>query len=294
MSDLKRATKFNPDMMSSDPRREVFAEIERLNLQQQVLELEEDGYAVVEGVLDEGTLQRARQSILNQLERKVGFRPDPESFDGELPLAHFLLFEDPVFEEILMNETMLALASYLLGRSFHLSSMTSHARGPKNAYLKFHSDTPGLVPYSPHSIVANCNFALVDYTKEAGCLSIVPRSHSLCRQPVRGEGDPYKNPHAKPIEVPAGSMILYHGNTWHGAYRRDIPGIRMNLAVYMCRNHVVTQELIRESVTPEMLARNNERFAQLCGQNQFNGWRAEGPDPDRAPLAALGARNRFG
>ena len=293
MSDLKPATDIAFDLMSTDPRREVFAEIERLNLQQQVLELEEYGYTVVERLLDEGTLQRARQSILNQLERKVGFRPDPDSFDGELPLAHFLLFEDPVFEEILMNETMLALSSYLLGRSFHLSSMTCHARGPKNAYLKFHSDTPGPVPYSPHSIVANCNFALVDYTKEAGCISIVPRSHSLCRQPVSGEGDPYRNPHAKPIEVPAGSMILYHGNTWHGAYRRDIPGIRMNLAVYMCRNHVVPQELIRESVTPEMLSRNDERFAQLCGQNQYNGWREEGPDVDRT-ATILGAANRFG
>ena len=77
---------------------------------------------------------------------------------------------------------------------------------------------------------------------------------------------------------------------WHGAYRREVPGIRMNLAILLCRNHISTQELIRESVTPEMLARNNERFAMLCGQYLFNGWRWEGPELHRDPAraAALG------
>ena len=102
----------------SDPRRDVFAEVERLGLHQNVLNLEEYGYTVIERVLDEGTLERARHAILNQLERKHGSRPDLDTFEGQLPLGHFLLFEDPVFEEILMNEKLLALATYLLGQSF--------------------------------------------------------------------------------------------------------------------------------------------------------------------------------
>ena len=266
------------DTPRADPSREVFAEIDRLGLHQSLLSLDEHGYTVIERVLDETTLERARNAILNQLERKSGSRPDLDAFEGEVPLGHFLLFEDPVFEEILMNEKMLALSTYLLGKSFVLSSMTCHARGPANQHLPLHSDSPGAQPYSDVGVVANCNFALVDYTKEAGCISIVPGSHAWRRQPMPLENDPYTNPEAKPIEAPAGSLILYHANTWHGAYRREIPGVRLNLAVFMCRDHIHTQELIRESVTPEMLARNNERFAQLCGQNIMNGWREGGPD----------------
>jgi hypothetical protein len=58
----------------------------------------------------------------------------------------------------------------------------------------------------------------------------------------------------------------------------------MNLAITMVRNHLSTQEFVRESVTPEMLARNNQRFATLCGQHQFNGWREEGPGFGRDPV----------
>ena len=287
------------DKLPPNPRREVFADLERLNLQSNVMELEENGYTVIERLLDDDTVGRAQQAILDQLERKTGSRPDLETFDGELPLAYFLLFEKPVFEEILMNERMLALSSYLLGQSFLLSSMICHARGPKNNHMPLHSDTPGPYPFTAQSNVANCNFALVDYKKETGCIAIVPRTQDLCRPPTGSETDVYNNPFAKAIEVPAGSMILYHSNTWHGAYRRKVPGIRLNLAVLMCRNHISTQEFIRESVTPEMLERNDERFAMLCGQYLFNGWREEGPDlgRDAARLAALGKAQldfRFG
>ena len=277
-------------MTRPDPRREVFADIERLNLQSNVMELEENGYTVIERLLDDDTVGRAQQAILDQLERKTGSRPDLETFDGELPLVYFLLFKNPVFEEILMNERMLALSTYLLGQSFLLSSMICHARGPKNPHMGLHADTPGPQPYPVPGIMANCNIALVDYTKEKGCIAIVPRTHGLSRPPNGSESDIYKNPFAKAIEVPAGSMILYHGNAWHGAYRREVPGIRMNLAIAMVRNHLSTQEFIRESVTPEMLERNNGRFAMLCGQYLFNGWREEGPDFGRDParVAALG------
>ena len=134
-------------MTRPDPRREVFADIERLNLQSNVMELEENGYTVIERLLDDDTVGRAQQAILDQLERKTGSRPDLETFDGELPLVYFLLFKNPVFEEILMNERMLALSTYLLGQSFLLSSMICHARGPKNANMALHADTPGPQPY---------------------------------------------------------------------------------------------------------------------------------------------------
>jgi hypothetical protein len=136
-----------------------------------VLDLEQSGYTVIERLLHEDTVSRAQQAILHQIERKSGTRPDLDTFTGTTPLVHFLLFEDPVFEEILMNETMLALPSYLLvGQSLQLYSMTSHARGPENANLNLQVDTPGPAPLPQNSIVANCNFALVDCTQHTGCV----------------------------------------------------------------------------------------------------------------------------
>ena len=261
------------------PRTEVFAEIDRLGLNDNVIELESEGYTIVPSLLDTDTVARAQAAILDQIERKTGSRPNLKTYDGpQLPLAHFLLFEDEIFEQILMNEVMLALMTYLLGQSLTISSMTSHVRAPNNPHLPLHCDTPGPTPFRSESIVANCNFAFEDYTKENGCLAIIPGTHRLGRNPTPDEGNPHTNPFVVPVEVPIGSAIVYHGNTWHGAFKREVPGVRLNLAVYMARNYITRQERIKENVTPEMIERNGERFARLCSQFEFNGYEEDGPD----------------
>ena len=95
-----------------------------------------------------------------------------------------------------------------------------------------------------------------------------------------------RNPHAVPVEVPAGTAIVWHGNTWHGSFPRKMPGLRINLAAYYCRQYMVPQELYGRDVPDEILDRHrrDSRLAQLLGLNHFNGWQDEGPDLD----------NRFG
>ncbi len=69
-----------------------------------------------------------------------------------------------------------------------------------------------------------------DYTKENGAFCIVPGSHKLCRHPKPGEGVE----DAIPVEAPAGSAIVFHGNVWHGAFPRLTPGIRLSVNTYYC------------------------------------------------------------
>ena len=95
-------------------------------------------------------------------------------------------------------------------------------------------------------------------------------------------------------------MILYHSNAVARRLSSGCAGYSNEPGdLRWCRNHFSTQEFIRESVTPEMLERNNGRFAMLCGQYLFNGWREQGPDFGRDParVAALGKAQfdpRFG
>jgi ectoine hydroxylase-related dioxygenase (phytanoyl-CoA dioxygenase family) len=152
--------------------------------------------------------------------------------------------------------------------------------------LLLHSDTANGVPapFSAYSHVANCNYALTDYTEAGGALAMVPGSHRLHRQPTRWEvnlAGNERNPHAIPIEVPAGSAVIWHGNTWHGSFPRRIPGVRVNLATYFCRQYMAPQEIYADSAeAAEVVARHgrDSRMAQLLGFNHFNGWREEGPD----------------
>ena len=265
----------------------IYAEIRALGLETNLAELEAFGFTVIENALSPELTARLREAVLAAAEQRFGRKLDLEGETQlrEVELASYLLYKDPVFEAAVLNPGPLALITYLLGYSCWLSSLTSHVKGPGEVGLLLHSDTANGVPapFSAYSHVANCNYALTDYTEAGGCLAVVPGSHRLHRQPTKWEVDlagNERNPHAIPIEVPAGSAIVWHGNTWHGSFPRRLPGLRVNLATYFCRQYMAPQEIYGDSVPDELLARHgrDSRMAQLLGLNHFNGWRDEGPD----------------
>lgn len=274
---------------------DLYRTIRDLGLETNIAELDAFGFTVIEGALSPALTDRTREAIVAVAERRLGRSVDIESDNSPdlsgVELQHFLLFEDPVFEECLLNEGPLAVMTYLLGQSMKLSSMTSHFKGPGGTELPLHSDTGNgqPAPYSAYSHVANVNYALTDYTQEGGCLAIVPGSHRQHRQPIRDEmglggglfgEEAAANPGAIPIECPAGSAVIWHGNTWHGSYRREKPGVRINLAVYFCRQHIETQERYKVEVGRDLLDKHADhpRFATLMGQDAPYGWAEEGPD----------------
>lgn len=93
-------------------------------------------------------------------------------------------------------------------------------------------------PFSHVSQVANVNYALTSYSREAGALALVPGSHELARQPRPEEavlGGPDPNPRALAMDFAPGDAVVWHGNTWYGSFECRLPGVRVNLAVYFCR-----------------------------------------------------------
>jgi ectoine hydroxylase-related dioxygenase (phytanoyl-CoA dioxygenase family) len=101
----------------------------------------------------------------------------------------------------------------------------------------------------------------------------VPGSHRYGRHPLPGEGADA----LVPVRAEAGSLLVWHGNTWHGAAARRASGLRINLIVAMMRPYLRPQEVYREHVTAEILARNPPRFATLVGQHLNYGWQHDGP-----------------
>lgn len=286
----------------------IMENISRFGLTRHLDELHRDGYTVLKGALDPETVERARTAIVRTVEKRTGRQIDPMHASADdyrgMDYIGYLLFEDPVFEEILLNPRPLALMTYLLGESCVLSSMGSHFRGPGGMPLPFHADyTPGSL-MSHIAMVSNCNYALTPYCQETGALVMTPRSHLKKRQPTDYEGWtsagrtqaqiaaaklPAEDLDAVVWEAPEGSVtldiapgdaVVFHGNTWHGGWVRSLPGIRANLAVFMCRSNEVTQELRGDQRYPDVFARHsdNERFSRLLGERNFNGWREEGPD----------------
>lgn len=263
----------------------IMTEIKRLDLTDHLAELEAYGYTVIESLLPKDTLETAREQILRIAAKQTGREPDLKTGEEhpDWRLIPYLMGRHPVFQDILLNEKSLALITYLMGYSCNLSSMTCHFKGPgPGGVLPLHSDTGMPAPLPPYSNVANVNFAMVDYTKEGGCLAVVPESHKFSRNPRPDEmaltGD-HANPMAIPIEVPAGSAIIWHGNLWHGSYPRTVPGLRLNLAVYFARPWYRLQERYGDALPEDVIKRhgNNPRFRQLANLDETMGWQEEGP-----------------
>lgn len=283
----------------SDPLQRIVDNIHALGLGENLIELETMGYTTIRDVLSTEQIKRARDAIVARAERETGHSVDidgesGDNFEGSTYLP-YLLYDDEVFEEILMAAKPLTLITYLLGESCLLSSMGCHFKGPGGDPLALHSDNGNGMPapFSAFSLVANVNYALTSYSKETGALALVPGSHKLARQPRLDEmmlGDKKANPNAIAMDLEPGDAVVWHGNTWHGSFARQVPGIRINLAVYFNRQYIQTQERHGDTVPEDVLIRHasDERFKVLLGAKQPYGWHREGPD------YALMARNPRG
>ena len=150
---------------------------------------------------------------------------------------------DRLFRDLALNPASLALQNYLMAGQTRLSSVNCFVKwqgdfgyGPQ---LGLHADQ-GATPTSwgPVAHTANSTWCLTDYTLDGGALAYIPGSHR--------EGKPVPPPErvkdAIPAEAPKGSVVVWHGATWHGAFPRKDKGLRLGLAVYHRHAATLPQE----------------------------------------------------
>ncbi len=288
------------------------AKVAELGLGEYIEEVDERGFVVIppEKVGPPEFIERVRSAVLRVAEERTGekfaldknassgkYRSEPQ-MSGQF-ILYYLLFEDRVFEEWLSNETMLAMVNHYMRGEGQLSSLTSFVKWNGGGYgdtLGLHSDTPrpcsGVLPAQCNDVV-NSALCLTDYSEENGAIAFVPGSHKLCRHPQRGEGADK----AVAVEAPAGSLIFFNGNVWHGAVPKKTDGLRLTLTSYICHQRLKTQEQYQRHVSREMLERNPPAFARLLGAADPMGWTSLGPqfsrfaawakDPETVPDSVL-------
>jgi len=246
---------------------EVYREIRGLGLEPAIAELETFGFTVLEGVLverertelAEALVDIAEQAVGSPIDRERGCRLDGTPVHKWFPM---LLTRGDLFRRLILHPVSEALVTYLLGASATVSSVTAFVRGPGDSGRELHCDDESPNPLPRYAQVANLHWILSPYTRENGAMSIVPGSHRLCRMPVPGEGDDL----AIPVETPPGSIILFHGNTWHGAFPRTAPGLRLTIAAYFNRGTYRWQnENYLDALGADVLAQYPERFSRWLG-----------------------------
>ena len=255
------------------------AEVQELDLEEFVLQLEVDGLCVVppkKTGVGTDTISAIRDQLLVEAEQTVGCGFDlDDGPDAALAmtaddnvLAHsagdrgepsqFLVQQlcarDRLFRDLAINPAALALIRHLIGRT--ATRFSSH-----NAFVKWqgefgygpnlglHCDQMAVPrPWGRNALTANTNWCLTDYTHQDGALAYVPGSHRRMEPPRFPEAVEL----AVPVEAPAGSLIVFHGATWHGAFPRTTPGMRLSIANYFRHYMILPQDDIKNLFPREL------------------------------------------
>ena len=90
---------------------EIYLQARDLGLESNIAELDAYGFTVIENALSDEITDQLAEAVLAVAERRTGKKPDVASGETHpgLQLQMGLLFQDRIFEEVLMEEPALVL-----------------------------------------------------------------------------------------------------------------------------------------------------------------------------------------
>ena len=213
----------------------------------------ENGYLVVENVLDAATLARMRQSIADLVVKAAGVKTHNEVYDLEpthtpehprvrrIKSPHKV---DPLFLEVVKQPGMISVLKALLGKDIRLHGSKLNVKAPKyGSPVEWHQDW-AFYPHTNDDILA-IGVMLDDVELENGPLLLMPGSHRINKVwdhhldgRFCGAMDPTQTPEldyskAVPCVGKAGSCSFHHVRLVHGSAQNTSEKPRQ-LLLYEC------------------------------------------------------------
>jgi ectoine hydroxylase-related dioxygenase (phytanoyl-CoA dioxygenase family) len=231
-------------------------------------DLEQHGYAVVEGVLPGEFLQKTRDAMY-RVQRAIRDEVGDERLSraGELGVLRLMLRFDDHFFRFLEVPELIAVVDRILSPTaiLHLQNgfiLPSHADGEKPVVFqtRYHQDFPRVL--NGYLASLNVFFAIDAFTTTNGATWVVPGTHQQMVPPAPEE----IAVRAHPVECPEGSMILFDSTLWHAA-GANTSG-RDRLAI----NHQFTPSFIKQQIDYVRALGNDAIVSQAPRTQQLLGW----------------------
>ena len=182
----------------------------------------ERGWVCLEAQLGEGQLAAARAALEARFElegeeggSELGQTIEDPTNPGVRRLCN-LMGKAPEFLSLALHPAVLAFARLTIGPEIRWQAMNAHdpVAGAAEAHQPMHADRmffDGCVGYM------NCIWALDEFTPERGGTRLLTASHRRPWPTADELEDPIGAvPGEEQVSCPAGSLILTHGDLWHG------------------------------------------------------------------------------
>jgi ectoine hydroxylase-related dioxygenase (phytanoyl-CoA dioxygenase family) len=235
-------------------------------VQQHLSEIRERGYTIVENAIEPERVA-AIAAELDRLERALAVGEGKNVFEGFKTVRIYnLLARGRVFEEIPVHPNVLPLAEGVLDPGLLVSSLSSIAIGPDETPQPLHADDQLIPLPKPHvPLVCNTIWAITDFTEENGATRLVPGSHRADCSP-----NPLETHDSIAAEMPAGSVLVYHGSLWHGGGANRTGARRVGIAMNYCAGWVRQQENQQLGIPLEVARGFSPRLRELAGYGVYN------------------------
>lgn len=238
---------------------------------QRLAELSIWGFTVILDVLKPDTVAAMRNFV-----EEHAFRIGVEhGFRGTAQHLANLVTLDPMFLSVIDHEAVLPYIEEMMGRDLILGSLNARCVRPGEGEQTLHSDVPlEMHRYGQDSpLMMNTVWALTDLTPANGGTRLVPGSHqSHLSEPPTGLSLPYE---MQPT-LSAGSVVIFHGQTWHGGGANKTDQLRTAMFGHYRNSHWMRFQCdphdgFREEWLVDMTTRQKELLRMTAGVNHRHG-----------------------
>ncbi len=235
--------------------------------------IDADGYTIVEDAIEPHLVELLRETIW-RLERELEIRPRQTAAEGFATLRMYnLLAKDQAFQAMPVHPNVLPIAERMLDRGCLLSGMTAIDIGPGERPQPMHGDDIVMARHLPLPhvpMMVTSMWALTDFTADNGGTRFVPGSHRFAHTPE--SPDAPINVDVCALEMPAGSVMVFHGSLWHaGGANVTRHERRLGVNVQYCPGFVRQQQNPYLGVPPEIAATFSDRLLELMGYRLYKG-----------------------
>lgn len=226
-----------------------------------------DGYTVLENVIDPDLTSELLADVFS-LEERMGIVPASNDFEGTRTLrVHNLLARGALYRRLPVHPDILPLVDLVLGPGCLLSMLGAIDIGPGETAQPIHTDDQIIPIPKPHRPV-NCNtmWALTDFTEENGATRVVPGSHLADHSP-----DYRKTYESRAVEMPRGSVLMWHGSLWHGGGANRTAERRVGISMIYCAGYLRQEENQQLGVPSATVREFPPRLRELVGYGVYMG-----------------------